>query len=133
MIGNSTKGSEEKLKALAKDAVMSFTGKLGLDNKIAIKNLLSEYCLVLQKREIEITSKEIVGLMMFHCPVYNIKDQKKISSEVTRRISGMDSHDLSGHFETVMHNDKPVRRSGAILRKFTPDPEIFIERNVLDI
>lgn len=133
IVGKPVTSSEDKMKALSKDCYMSIMGRLDVDNKIILKKLLTEYCILLGRKYLEITSKEIVGLMMYYHPVYDEKEQKRISSEISRRISGSESHELSGHFSAIMKDDKPVRRGGAFLRKFTPDSDAFIAKNTLDI
>ncbi|UNY46992.1 hypothetical protein PQB73_gp221 [Cronobacter phage LPCS28] len=133
IVGKPATSSEQKIKSLCKDAYMSITGRLDVDNKIILKKLLTEYCVYLGKQYIDITSKEIVGLVMMYHPVYDTKEQKLISSEISRRVSGSESHELSGHFTAIMKDGKPVRRNGAYLRKFTPDSDAFIAKNTLDI
>jgi hypothetical protein len=133
IVGKPVTSSEQKIKSLCKDAYMSITGRLDVDNKIILKKLLTEYCVYLGKQYIDITSKEIVGLVMMYHPVYDTKEQKLISSEISRRVSGSESHELSGHFTAIMKDGKPVRRNGAYLRKFTPDSDAFIAKNTLDI
>lgn len=133
VIGKPATCTEDKIRALCKDAYMSILGRLGTDNKIILKKLLTEYCIFLDKKYIDITSKEIVGLIMLYHPVYDSKEQKVISSEISRRISGSESHELSGHFTPVMKNGKQVIRNGAKLRQFTPDSDAFVAKNTLDI
>lgn len=133
VIGKPATSSESKMKALAKDAYMSLMGKLDVDNKIILKKLLTEYCIFLGKKYIDVTSKEIVGLIMLYHPVHDSKEQKVISSEISRRVSGSESHELSGHFTPVLKDGKQVRRNGAYLRQFTPDSDAFVAKNTLDI
>lgn len=133
IIGKPVTTSKEKIGILCKDAYMSLTGKLDIDNKIIIKKLLTEYCILLGKKEIEITSTEIVQLITLHYPILDNKEVKKITTEISRRISGAESHELSGHFVSIMKNGKQVRRNGSYLRLFTPDSDAFIAKNTLDI
>lgn len=133
IIGKPATSTEQKIKALCKDAYMSITGRLEIDNKLIIKKLLTEYCILLGKKELEITSIEIVGLISLHHPIMNEKERKKITTEISRRISGAESHELSGHFVSIMKDGKQVRRNGSYLRLFTPDPDAFVAKNTLDI
>lgn len=133
IIGKPATTTEEKMKALAKDTYMSIMGRLDLDNKVILKKLLTEYCILQGTKYIEITSKEIVGLVMYYHPIFDVKEQKRITHEISRRISGSESHELSGHFSAIEKEGKPVRRNGAFLRKFTPDSDAFVAKNTLDI
>lgn len=133
VIGKPATSSEAMLKAIAKDVYMSITGRLDVDNKIVLKKLLTEYCIFLGKKYIDITSKEIVGLVMLYHPIHDSKEQKLLSSEISRRVSGSESHELSGHFTPVLKDGKQVRRNGAYLRQFTPDSDAFVAKNTLDI
>lgn len=133
VMGKPVTTTEDKIKALCKDAYMSIMGRLDVDNKIILKKLLTEYCILLGEKYIDITSKEIVGLIMCNHLITETKEQKLLSSEISRRISGSESHELSGHFTAVMKDGKQVKRNGAFLRRFTPDSDAFIAKNVLDI
>lgn len=134
VIGKPAVSSVDKLKVLALDAFNSIMGTIDLDNKVALKKLLTEYCIFLGEKHLEITSKEITGLINLYS--HKIDDPKKlkyVTNEITRRVSGTESYELSGHFTVVEKDGKPVRRHGAYLRRFTPDAEAFTAKNTLDI
>ncbi|WNL63166.1 hypothetical protein [Citrobacter phage Ci1] len=133
IIGKPASSTEAKVKTLCVDAYMSIMGRLDVDNKIILKKLLTEYCILQGAKYIDITSREIVGLIMYNHPIVEVKEQKLLSSEISRRISGSESHELSGHFSPVMKDGKQVKRNGAFLRRFTPDSSAFVAKNTLDI
>ena len=133
IIGKPASSTEAKVKTLCVDAYMSIMGRLDIDNKIILKKLLTEYCILQGAKYIDITSREIVGLIMYNHPIVEVKEQKLLSSEISRRISGSESHELSGHFSPVMKDGKQVKRNGAFLRRFTPDSDAFVAKNTLDI
>lgn len=133
VIGKPAVSTKEKLQSLSKDVYMSFMGRLDVDNKIILKKLLTEYCIFSKVSHIDITSKEILELIKSYHKIDNQKEEKIILTEISRRISGSESYELSGNFETIMKNGKQVRRNGAILRKFTPESDAFVAKNTLDI
>ncbi|QHJ78912.1 MAG: hypothetical protein [Caudoviricetes sp.] len=134
MIGKKLKFDLARMKSYSYDAYKALMGHIELDNKTAIKNVLNEYCLYLESSELFLTSGEIYEIIEKYSGIKICNmDKRFIMSEITRRISGNESHLLSGYFSVLMDEDKPVKRKGSYVRKYVPDASDFIEKNVLDI